>query len=383
MDKFYFGYTLIDNFNYIFLIRIRDENIFVNDKKVIQKNDWFETDGIRIFIKNFNEVNSGKALGIYPGKNNYSKGIYTFFQIDEDEFKIIKNFKSPYSFLLKSLSEKKLKTNKRCEYLIRHPSQKVLEGMGRLSVLSFNVCSNFIWTGEQGLKDVIKIIKDISPDVVLFQEIGTNNFFKLSKKLKEYYNNNNTCILSKYSIVKELPRIPLSPIYGIVIDFQGIKINIFNSHLDDTGYDDVKLSKEYQLPNLEFGLISSVHPFSKNPSLLAGDHNTPSHLDTKTPYPVTKKLENDGWVDSYREINQKINILKDYTWPNCQTIPKILKHETGKYCPDKIKNKARIDYIYYKNGEKVCLKTLSSKVIKGKDFPSDHNSIFSIFEIFS
>jgi hypothetical protein len=382
--SYYIGYSLIDNFIYFMWVKYDNKLININDKTYSIKKQG-ELSIIHtsefIFISTLNSKNFyGKVIGVYPD-NKYSYGTFITTPVSKKLYQILKSFPSGYGFLTRNLQ-----TYTPIIYQsIKNPSYQ-----DKFKVMSFNVCSDFIWTGIQGLKDVSKIISLYDPDIILFQEIGEKNFKKLSQLNQEYHSNYNAGLFSKFKISKVYKRSHFSPIFGAkIILTNGIEIKVFDSHLDDTGYDDIELSKEFQLPNLNYGLYNDI--YVNDPSLaaiLAGDHNNKSHLDSNEPFPVSIKLQKDGWFDSYREINKKIDISKDSTWPNCNSNPYILLHETGKYCEVRNKNQnennARIDFLYYKNGENVSLKPIKSLVISklnNKPFPSDHNALLTEFII--
>lgn len=368
----FFGYVLIHNFSYPILIEF-DQKKLNNQKLTIDKN-YFETKDFKFIgkLSSFSPKNGLVYSKVNSEENSkeYTEGFYTIIPITKKELNIIKSYSSPYSFLLENL-------DKRLPSKQLNRKNKII---GSFKVMTLNVCNDFIWTGNKGIKDVIKILKDKDPDIILFQELSYKNFQKLKSYLPDWkFANISTCILSKFPIVKELERIPLSPIFGVIIEINGDRIRVFNSHLDDNGYYNLEESKKYQLPNLEYGLYSSVYPKKFNPELptiIAGDHNTPSHLDIKSMnFPVTKKFEKDGWIDTYRFVNKKIKINKDFTWPNCNTIPKIISNEVGKIC----ENKARIDYIY--SNSLSGLYPIDSEIVNFSNdkFPSDHYGVLTEF----
>lgn len=372
----YFGYALIDNFMYHLSINILQEMMYKKDDKIKIKLQDFILEGS--FNKKSNFF-SGKAYGLYP-LDKTSEGVFYSVKVDENFIKLFRE-KNIYQILLRDI--KKIKPKIYPQIDIKNKSYT------DLSVMSFNVCSDFIWTGEKGLRDVKDIIRYFNPDIVLLQEIGSKNFFKLSRLLGTYYYEYKGGILSKYVIDRVYTREPFSPIFGVKIKIsKNVYFRVYNCHLTDEGYGDVEESNEKQLSNLEYGLYSEVYSDKNDsdlPSILAGDFNTPSHIDSKKPFPVSKKLKIHGWIDTYREVNKKVLINKDFTWPNCDTIPKIIEYETGKYCKLVDQDRERIDYIYTKNGKDVSIFVQDSFIVKKwKDnFPSDHNAVISRLRIYN
>ncbi len=201
-------------------------------------------------------------------------------------------------------------------------------------------------------------------------------------------------------------------------------------HLDDKGFDNISDSIIYQLSHLQVGL-NDVYSYSNDDTtfatILGGDHNSISHLDCdssdsndnsdKITWPVSLKLCNDGWIDSYRYVNSDIDETKDSTYPNHNTNEEIFSNEigedfkkvellrtrgsrgkasTGQSEIVSKKSYYRIDYIYSKNGLSTTLKPMESFIVSeminsyGMDrllsktllnWPSDHNAIVTKYNI--
>ena len=128
-------------------------------------------------------------------------------------------------------------------------------------------------------------------------------------------------------------------------------------------------------------IVDEVDSLSKvyyqMPIIIGGDFNSGSHLDwvesTKkwhynkiVEWPVSKKMEGTGFIDSFRETNPDLSSTMDGTWG---------------YLNDNIISD-RIDFIYYK-GKKI---KASRSIIVQDDppdgfFNSDHRAIFTVFTI--
>lgn len=387
MNYYFIGYTFIDNYYYFLTIifnpqidSIIIDNIEYPYKKIkdiiIIKTPYFYYEGT---IKN--NIFQGISTLIY-NKQLISNGIFKTYICQKNTFLKISKFPSPWKFLasdILQISPPIYSSNTSSSPLIN------------LSILSFNICSSFIWTGNDGMHKVVDIIEELNPDIILLQEINVKQFnqlVKLINKKNKYYSNYTIGLLSKYKIKKVFDRIPISPVYGAEISLnKNTNILVFNSHLDSDFSNIAKKSKDVQLPHLIYGLYSSL--YNKNlslPSILVGDHNNTSHLDEPNkPWAVSRKLEKDGWIDTYRFINPEINKIKDITYPNCDTPKKIKINEIGDTCEYKIKDRVRIDYIYSRNGKNITLLPVESSVINKYDslqFPSDHNAVFTRFLVF-
>ncbi|WP_164699571.1 hypothetical protein [Pseudomonas sp. BRG-100] len=114
--------------------------------------------------------------------------------------------------------------------------------------------------------------------------------------------------------------------------------------------------------------------YNKLAHVIVGDFNEPSHLDwvdsTKNLYDhngviyawdTSKKLEAKGYTDSYREIHS--NPVKDpgHTWGGPA-------YEVGNKSWTSADDRDRIDFIYYKDGEKIDLATIESSTTGSNEY---------------
>ena len=146
----------------------------------------------------------------------------------------------------------------------------------------------------------------------------------------------------------------------------------------------VKADKNYRLPQAK-EIIEAIEPLLSNaddtPIILAGDHNTVSHLDfdkkwkkahygVALPFKVSKVFTDAGFKDSYREIHPNPVLYPGSSWsPMWRTSD----------APQ------RIDYIYYK-GEK--LQAIDSVMIDSpragfSHLTSDHGAMLTSFSLSS
>ena len=89
-------------------------------------------------------------------------------------------------------------------------------------------------------------------------------------------------------------------------------------------------------------------------SIIAGDFNEPSHLDININVPISNEFEKNGFIDSYRFINDSLG----NTWPSGN----FYQNE-----PDQ-----RVDFIYVKN-----FKVISSSTYETNNWLSDHKMIIT------
>lgn len=393
MIDYFIGFSTIDNYTYFLYFQISYNyntisNILINGTKAIikelhQKNKKIF---INIYYDHFDYIGvinddnfSGNATILHDQKK-LSSGKFITTKVNTIQFNNMLNYNSPWLWLTNSIKHFKPKIHP----LLSKPHRFI-------NVLTFNICSSFVWTGISGIKKVANIINNNFVDVVFLQEIGQTEFDKLvevlNSKKNKYYSDYSTGIITKFKISKVYNRNFYSPIYGakLKIDNKTL-IRAFNSHLDNIHYNSLDKSHLIQLPHLNLGLYSIVYNKKNDPvlaTLLCGDHNIISHLDDDKPWPISTKLYNDGWIDSYREVNKTIDNNIDATYPNCNVNDNIIYNEIGSICTGKNKYRHRIDYIYSKNGKNTSLVPFESFVIDkyNKYFPSDHSAVFTKFLI--
>lgn len=172
---------------------------------------------------------------------------------------------------------------------------------------------------------------------------------------KIYPSGNNISIVSKYEIESILEKDPYFNLLGTKIKLREkfLRVNNIKTIL--------KAANKYS------------HLTDKCPIIIAGDHNSPSHLDYRLQWPVSKLMQEAGFINSYKEVKPDITTYPGITWS-----PRFDESQ---------QDQQRIDYIYYK-GENI--KAINSRVIDQYEgnilpeyylFPSDHAAIIREFEI--
>jgi len=262
---------------------------------------------------------------------------------------------------------------------------------------TFKVLTWNIWNGGKqqgkiaGVKQIVNIIKKSGADVIALQEeLGSGEYIADLLNFKFYKISENLCLISRFPIGSSYHI--YKPINAggaeIILDDQqsvivcpiwlsyspNIKGLLVNPEIQSDTIIDIE--EKTRGSETKF-IISEINRFyinkKDNPLIFAGDFNSGSHLDwtlknLKNKYnkviefPSTKKLEENGFKDAYREI-----------WPD----------ETNflgnTYSPIFTEGyKDRIDFIYYKGK---AIKPVDAKIIDKSIsfFPSDHAAVLVTF----
>ncbi len=240
--------------------------------------------------------------------------------------------------------------------------------------------------------NVLKVIKQESPDILFMQETYCCGM-DIAKKAGYSYSwrgSTNLSIHSKFPIIDTINiYIPFNS-HAVVIDVVGEKIlcvNLWLHYLPDYFQDIIKLSPDSLIAGegstrlkeitAILNRVDSLEKSLNMPIILGGDFNSGSHLDwvesTKeshynkvVEWPVSKLMNNRGYIDSFREANPNPTKTLDGTWG---------------FLSDEIISD-RIDFIYYKGNN---IKTKYSKIVQEDPidgfFNSDHRAILSILEL--
>jgi len=241
--------------------------------------------------------------------------------------------------------------------------------------------------------NVLKVIEQQQPDILFMQETYCcgMDIAKEAGYPFSWRGSSNLSIHSKYPIRDTLSLFKPFNSHGVIIDVEGTLVMCFNiwlHYLPDM-FNDIKLYdpdslirgegqtrlKEITAILQEIDSLSNTRP--EMPILVGGDFNSASHFDwvesttewhygKKVAWPVSKKMEENGFSDSFRDANPDPAKTLEGTW--------------GFLNEDIISD--RIDYIYYR-GE--ALKTQSSVIVMDDPpmgfFNSDHRAILTVFEL--
>lgn len=267
--------------------------------------------------------------------------------------------------------------------------------MKTLRIMTFNMeyGGQYLYEKDESFKYInkyIKLIKRYKLDIVCFQEAdfidpkNKNIYFNIThyiaKKIKYYHHLNDNedsglSIISRFPIIKKYKKGT-----GIQIKINNQNINIFNIHPVDApctyclyrshkSYKDtpkglskqqsVNLSYKHKKKDLDEIFINKN--VLKEPTIIMGDFNEPSHLDwpVDLPWKLSSRLYKNNFHDIVREFYPNV---KKYPMYTCD----IERKETITNAPE------RIDFIYHNQ----YLKSRRVKYILGTHF-SDHIPIFA------
>uniref|UniRef100_A0A8R1DNZ0 Endo/exonuclease/phosphatase domain-containing protein n=1 Tax=Caenorhabditis japonica TaxID=281687 RepID=A0A8R1DNZ0_CAEJA len=284
-----------------------------------------------------------------------------------------------------------------------------------IRVMTFN-----IWQSganvENGQQKIAKHILMINPDIVALQEVYANVTRNLTMMLghpwvaveRNHSDYPDTAILTRHVVI---PATNLSTSGGVGVKIMlrtGYTVGFWSLHLDYSSYgpyaannklvDRIEqimagenLGRGPQINEIlnEMLLKKWLAAVDDVPIFVAGDFNGPSHLDwterTKkihgdwvVRWPATKELEEQGFVDTYREIYPNVVSDPGITW---STVNK-LNPEWNYTIPEP---QDRIDFLFYK-GPVVpyqiltysgCEKPQRIPFHHANDYPSDHFAVFA------
>jgi endonuclease/exonuclease/phosphatase family metal-dependent hydrolase len=318
-----------------------------------------------------------------------------------------------------------------------------------LKVLQFN-----IWMEgteiPNGFDAIVNEVIRNDVDIVTFNEVLNNNNTHFNDRIiqslkengKTYYSFYavDSGILSKYPILNSASIYPenvdTGSIYKAIIKVGNTKIAIYSAHLDYQKYapylprgyngnDWTKMEKPItdldsilsntlsseRLAQIKSVIADAEKEFNKgNSVIIGGDFNEPSHFDwnnsTKilfdhnsmvVPWPVSKLLQEFGYIDSYRQMYPNPVTHPGFTYPANNPAADI-KYLT--WAPD-ADERERIDFIFYKPKKGLILNQVSivgpkGSIVKGvreedqsQDnfilpsgvWPSDHKAVLATFEL--
>jgi exonuclease III len=264
-----------------------------------------------------------------------------------------------------------------------------------LRVLSFNI----LYGGDEiDFQKVVEVIQKSNADIVGIQE-AEGNLTKLAAALGWNYFDSRLHLLSKYPIYNDSTK---EWYYGLVEIKPGKIVAISNIHLPSDPYgpdlirdgatlDDV-LRNEYELRNSVLDTFTFIFKdlAQRNlPMIVTGDFNSPSHRDWTNEtrllrphmhYPVewvvSKRMEEIGFIDSYRNYYTDPKQHPGITWTPASP-PIVGNNET----------QDRIDFIWARGIDRVIQSTLIGEALSQDvslavtPFPSDHRAVSSTFLI--
>ena len=277
------------------------------------------------------------------------------------------------------------------------------KGDKKFTVLQWNIWQEGTVV-EGGYEAIVNEIVRLKPDFVTFSEVRNYNQTRfcdrivqsLSQKGETYYSfySNDCGLLSKYPITDSTTVFPLKDdhgsIYRLVSSIYGREIAVYTAHLDylsDAYYNvrgyDGSTWKEIPIPETVQEVLAVNDASLRDDAIrnfvaaakediaagrivvLGGDFNEPSHLDwireTKDlydhhgliiPWTVPLILDNNGFIDTYREIYPDVLAYPGFTFPADNPLIPINKLT---WAP-KADERDRIDYIFYYPAERLSVK---------------------------
>ncbi|MEV0374828.1 endonuclease/exonuclease/phosphatase family protein [Streptomyces sp. NPDC050636] len=267
---------------------------------------------------------------------------------------------------------------------------------GDSSAQSLKVMSLNTWHGgakvSDGVNKITQQVRSSGADVVALQESSSPVAKKIAGKLGwEYYTASGTDVdvISKKPIEKTdsfskessgakaiAAKIQGVWVYSIHLDYT--KYGPYNACFDEDSYQQIyadEASRKAQAQDIAKWTGSA-------PAIVAGDFNTPSHLDwteatkakhcnSAVEWPATKAFADKGFKDSYRELHPSPAKMPGNTWSP-------VTKKNSDY-DDKPEPQDRIDFILHKGGS--LKPTTSNTFGGGSDWPSDHLAVLTTFHL--
>jgi hypothetical protein len=283
-----------------------------------------------------------------------------------------------------------------------------------LRIMTLNVWETALRVND-GYAKTLAAIGDSGADIIGMQETGGRLATELALDLGWFAHQGpgSVAILSRFPISELFPltssdagigariRVNSSPVQDVIVyvcHLTAFPYGPYSACLDGLNASQV-LADETQSGRVQevSDILRDMAPFLADaddiPVFLLGDFNTPSHLDW-TPaaaplhcgyaveWPVTRRVEDAGMVDSYREINPDPVAAPGNTWSPI--------FETFIYPDGQPEPLDRIDMIHRAGAG---ITTVASEVFvidpieqfpdhEENDWPSDHAAVTSTFSVF-
>lgn len=261
-----------------------------------------------------------------------------------------------------------------------------------------------IWHGgredgkEVGPQRVIEVIQDSGADLVAMQETyGSGELIATGLGFHFQPRGTNVSIHSRFKILEdisvhkafecvgalvELPDTTKLAFYSIWLPYSA---EIWDAGTRDTSKPETMLAackaSHVSLQAIRDGIAKRLSDanYDNVPVVIAGDFNSMSHLDygeagwdqydAVVDWPTGHVLMDQGFVDSYRSCNPRIDRTVDSTWT-----PRFPKQEQD-----------RIDFIFCRDGRshRTVVQPIASHVLRkhAKQFPSDHAAVLSTLRV--
>lgn len=269
-----------------------------------------------------------------------------------------------------------------------------------LKVLQWNIWNGGVHLAHVGRERIIDLIKATRADVVTMQEgYGAQEQIAqaLGYKLQTASSGDNLALFSHLPMQKITTKKTFNSNPAIVTMKNGCKVLVndiwfryayrpqytcvyMNDGLNPEGW----IAEDAELPveDAKYILNTDVYPHLSSqdmPSIVGGDFNSGSHLDWTAAaasfhngygpvaLPTSKYMQEQGYKDSFREINPDEVARPDGTYA---AVYGHLQH-------------SRMDFLYYKG---TGIKAVASKIVRTPPeidyvWPSDHAGVLTVFEV--
>lgn len=274
----------------------------------------------------------------------------------------------------------------------RPPSRHADQAVEQLKILAWN-----IWHGgrrdgnETGLRKTVAAIQQTGADIICMQETyGSGARIADALGFEFYLRSTNLSVMSRYPIVRTFDLYQPFRLGGVEIEVtKGQRLRAFSlwiHHLPSIGKqmaaagttpaslvaaDDKTRGKEIR------GILSALAPLIAEadavPLVVAGDYNSPSHLDwtaatarrhqgMRVAWPVSSQMQERGFVDAFRKVHPDPAKVVGRTWS-----PRFVDSY-----------QMRIDYVYYQGK---ALEATAAEMLDQhpEGWPSDHAAVLSTF----
>ena len=273
--------------------------------------------------------------------------------------------------------------------LIRYPEEKV----DTLTVMAWNIWHGGRESGTtEGVARVVDVIKSSGADIICMVETyGSGAIIADSLGYYFYLRSSNLSVMSRYPLGKTQDLFKAFNFGGITAYLQQdqpVQVHPLWIHYlpdmnrlkDPSIPADTLVAAEMKTRGAEIRqILSEMEPILEKadqvPVIMAGDYNSPSHLDwtasekdlhggRSVNWPVSRQMTDAGLRDAYREVYPEVREYPGLTWSP------IFKNAW----------QDRIDYIYFKGQ---TLQPVAASIVDTyKDvFPSDHAAVVVSFLI--
>jgi endonuclease/exonuclease/phosphatase family metal-dependent hydrolase len=267
-----------------------------------------------------------------------------------------------------------------------------------VKLLQWNIWHGGVHLGNDGVSRIIELIKASHADVITMQEAygsqqriaNSLGYFMRTASMKE-----NLAIYSRYpmTIIPTSLTFNSNPAKITLPDGRQLLVNgcwlrygedpEYTSLYPDTGLDPQKWVAEdsvLAMADMKNIIEKDTKPYLKDndlPVIIGGDFNSCSHLDWTqaaaplhfgygtVAFPTSRYLLNEGYKDSFREMNPNEVLHPEGTWA--------VIYGQSQVC--------RIDFLYYKGNN---IKALSSRIVNTAPdiddvWASDHAAVMTTF----